>query len=81
VNHVSSVTAKILRKKAISYLFAGNTIKAKLNLFNVSCLSKEIAMKAVAYLCKVAPMTKFKCAHFLVIQILNIGTIFTKDKP
>jgi len=27
------------------------------------------------------PMAKFKCAPFLIIEILDIGTIFTKDKP
>jgi len=34
----------------------------------------------VAYLCKMAPMAKFECAPFLIISILDIGTIFAKDK-
>ena len=34
----------------------------------------------VAYLCKVAPMKKFKCATCLIILILNIGTILRKIK-
>ena len=35
----------------------------------------------VAYLCKKAPIAKFKCAPFLIIHILDRGTIFTKVKP
>jgi len=41
---------------------------------------RERIMTTVAYLCKVVPMAKFKCAPFLIIKILNIGIIFTKDK-
>jgi len=36
--------------------------------------------KPVAYLCNVAPVAKFKCEPFLIIQILDVGTIFTKNK-
>jgi len=35
---------------------------------------------AVANLFKIAPIAKFKRALFLIIQILDIGTIFTKGK-
>ena len=41
----------------------------------------KLNAQAVAYLRKVAPMTKFKCAPFLKIYILDVGTIFTKNKP
>ena len=36
--------------------------------------------QSVAYLCKMAPMAKFKYAPILIIQILDIGTIFLKNK-
>jgi len=35
----------------------------------------------VAYLYRTPPVAKFKCAPFLIIQILNVGTVFTKVKP
>jgi len=35
---------------------------------------------SVAYLCKMEPMAKCKCAPFLIISMPNIATIFTKDQ-
>jgi len=35
----------------------------------------------VAYICTVVAMAKFKCAPFLIVSILDISTIFKKDKP
>jgi len=32
----------------------------------------------MAYLCKIAPMEKLKCTPFLIIQILDIGTILRR---
>ena len=54
--------------------------KGGTNSFNYksSCRSGSVS---VAYLCRMAPMAKFKCAPFLIMSILDIGTIFTKDKP
>jgi len=39
-----------------------------------------MAQDAVAYLCEMAPMAKLKCAPFLRIFKLYVGTIFTKVK-
>jgi len=35
----------------------------------------------MVYLCKMAPVEKFNCAFFLINEILDISTIFTKAKP
>jgi len=37
-----------------------------------------MAQDAVAYLCEMASMAKLKCAPFLIIFLLYVGTIFTK---
>jgi len=34
--------------------------------------------KAVTYLCQMAPIAKFKCEPFSIIQMLDKGTIFWK---
>jgi len=44
-------------------------------------VSDIIVSSAVAYLYKMAPMSKFNCAPFPIISTLDIRTIFTKDKP
>jgi len=46
----------------------------------LSKLRKTTYQQPVAYLYKVAPMAKFKCAPFLIIYILDTDTILTKDK-
>jgi len=38
------------------------------------------AMHSLNFLCKIAPMAEFICASFLIFEILDISTIFTKDK-
>jgi len=40
-----------------------------------------VGLPTVAYLCKVAPMAKFKCVPFLIISVLDTGTIFMNDEP
>jgi len=50
----------------------------------ILCKCKHLCMlnsRAVAYLCKMAPMAKFKCAPILIIYILDVSTIVAKDKP
>ena len=60
---------------------SASSIMKRLTSDTRNAISDETWMPAsVAYLCKVAPIAKFKCAPLLIIQILNIGTIFTKDK-
>jgi len=43
--------------------------------------AKIIRHHAMAYLCKVAPVAKFKCALYIIIQILDIGSVVMKGKP
>jgi len=45
------------------------------NIFDLSAYPQT-----VAYLSKMAPMAKFKYAPFLIIETLDIGTVFSKDK-
>jgi len=53
----------------------------KMQSFTITATSHLLPTWAVGYLCKLAPMEEFKCAPFRIILILDIGTIFMKEKP